>query len=400
MAFAAGGRTLVTVDHGDGMVRSWDVETGKEQRSFRAVPDVDKARANAVKQAVVSPDGRTLAVAYQPNRDDLAHGVVEPPDTIRLWDIARGKEVRQLEGYSSAMAFSPDGRWLVTSGQVWDVATGRPVADLTDVLPVFAFAPRRPLPGGGRVRRPGPGPGGRDLDRTNAVQVRPRAADRPGLHAGRATAVRRPRHDRAGLRRPPATRGRVGNRRNRLERVGRSERRPGVPAQGRLLATPTQAIPLFAEKIKAVGAAESDLLRRLIAELGDAKFAVREAATRALAELGEKARPAVEEAARTSPSPEVVERAKAVLNKLQALTPEQLVGRRAVEVLERIGSDEAKELLRRWAAGVRGAVLTENARGTPRPAGPTGSTAAVNTFHSAGPRRLIPWVDHAASCRR
>jgi hypothetical protein len=35
---------------------------------------------------------------------------------------------------------------------------------------------------------------------------------------------------------------------------------------------------------------------------------------------------------------------------------------RAVEVLEWIASDGAKDLLERWAAGVQGAVLTEEAR--------------------------------------
>ena len=107
--------------------------------------------------------------------------------------------------------------------------------------------------------------------------------------------------------------------------------------------------------------ADADLLKRLIAELGDAKFAVREAASKSLSDLGKKARPALEAAASSS-SPEVAERAKTVLGKLEIITSEQLRQIRVVEVLEQIASDEAKNLLKQWATGVKGAVLTEEAR--------------------------------------
>jgi WD40 repeat protein len=49
LAFTAGGKTLVTVDHGDGMVRLWDVETGKEGGVFE--PLRTRKRTNSTPSA-------------------------------------------------------------------------------------------------------------------------------------------------------------------------------------------------------------------------------------------------------------------------------------------------------------------------------------------------------------
>src|SRR5262249_46722432 len=86
-----------------------------------------------------SPDGKTLASASEDN-------------TIKLWDVATGKETRTLKGHQDmvlALAFSRSGHLLVTGSldntvRVWDPATGVVRAILLghqQAVSALAFAP-------------------------------------------------------------------------------------------------------------------------------------------------------------------------------------------------------------------------------------------------------------------
>jgi WD40 repeat protein len=85
-------------------------------------------------------------MAFSPDGSVLAVCAGDP--SVRLWDAATGKELRQLHGHqfgAYALAFSPDAKTLATGGikqvRVWDVATGRERARLGDFKrPVFALA--------------------------------------------------------------------------------------------------------------------------------------------------------------------------------------------------------------------------------------------------------------------
>ena len=132
LTFTNDGKTLVTVDHRDGMVRIWNVEAGKVERSFRAVPDSVKYQSRHLSRTVLSPDGKTLAVAYQAIP---AGGLsMKPPHPDQLWDVATGKERLQLnDDRSNVIAFSLDSRFFVTAGSiVCETATGDRVAALPD----------------------------------------------------------------------------------------------------------------------------------------------------------------------------------------------------------------------------------------------------------------------------
>jgi RNA polymerase sigma factor (sigma-70 family) len=113
VAFLPGDRVLATV--GREVISFWDVGTGKETRR-----PVDMRWGPAY---ALSADGKTLAVAAVPN-----------DSTIHLWEVATGRHLRQLPGppgWIRALAFAPDGRALVSTGdrqvQVWDTATGKEV---------------------------------------------------------------------------------------------------------------------------------------------------------------------------------------------------------------------------------------------------------------------------------
>jgi RNA polymerase sigma factor (sigma-70 family) len=120
-----------------------------------------------------------------------------------------------------------------------------------------------------------------------------------------------------------------------------------------LARSPKLALPLLKEALALAPAPAVDDKRiaRLIADLDDDSFEVREGASAALAKLGGAAGPALRRALERTPSAEVRRRLEALVAELDktSVTPQHRRALRAVEVLEEIGTPEAEKLLARLA---------------------------------------------------
>lgn len=68
LAFTEDGKKLVTSEGIGGTVRIWDVETGKEERSFNILPDALKKQSYFVWRSQLSPDGKTVVATYKQDR--------------------------------------------------------------------------------------------------------------------------------------------------------------------------------------------------------------------------------------------------------------------------------------------------------------------------------------------
>ncbi len=129
LAFTPDGKTLISVGGHEGTVKLWDVATGKETAKRKLV---DWCPA-----AAVSLDSKTVVTAMCLIESINGENVVTDK-SIKLWDVATGKELISLKGHEycvSSVIFSPDGKTLATGDEektikLWDVATGKELATL------------------------------------------------------------------------------------------------------------------------------------------------------------------------------------------------------------------------------------------------------------------------------
>jgi WD40 repeat protein len=154
LAFTADGKTLAGAGakpgggKTPGLVRLWDVDTGKEKDTWRGT-------MAEVQCLALSPDGQALAVGC---RDK----------TVRLWDVATGRERGVLAGHTGwvhSLAFLPGGKVLASGAfdgtvKLWDTAAGRERATLTTVMEVVLSVAVSPdgqtlAVGGGGWHQPG-----------------------------------------------------------------------------------------------------------------------------------------------------------------------------------------------------------------------------------------------------
>jgi RNA polymerase sigma factor (sigma-70 family) len=320
LAFSADGKRLAAGRGGpDSGVVIWDIE-----RAF-AVWLKKTGSMNGELTLAVSPDGKRIATSAWSGG-------------VHVWDIPTSKKLYTLtdtEHGAYELAFSPDGRFLVSTGienhpgvTVWEMATGQQVRQFTGHVTgacSVAFSPD-----GRRVAS-----GGADSviylwDMTGHAQP----LDRKETELDQ-----------------------------RWRDLASSEAPCAVQAVWDLALSPRQAVPFLQKKLKRPEPIAEERLKKLISDLDSDQFDTRSAASKELGRIGEQAETALRQALANDPSPELRKRLEQLLTKLEpAKSPERLRELRAVQALEYTATPDARQLLERLAANPGGTWLTREAK--------------------------------------
>jgi RNA polymerase sigma factor (sigma-70 family) len=376
-AFSPDGQTVYAGEW-SGQVRAWDARTGKERPAF------DKERRFTF-TLVVSPDGRRLAAADHPqvaggSRREItmwelpqgreAHRLLPPTAAGQAWGLAFSRNGTRLAAVGGdqhrlgaqtggflavwnahtgeqqfartglaadlrAVAFSPDGRMLVTGGndgavRLWETATGQERHHFTGhetTIFDLAVSPDSKLVAAASADAP--------LfvwDVTGSFDRQPSAVP---LSADDVAALWNDLRD--------------------------ADAAVAFRAMRRMMARPVPAVALLRERLRPAAAVREEAVLQLLRGLDAEDFAAREKAAAELEEIADRVESVLREVQKGA-SPEARRRIERALQAAGSAVPQRRRQLRAVEVLERVGTAEARDLLKVLAGGTRPAFLTWEAR--------------------------------------
>jgi WD40 repeat protein len=371
------GRLIATVTQKDeAKIILWDAGTGKGIREFM--------RAGSEVCALgFSPDSRHV---YSGNLE-RSSGQLERRALV--WDVATGKLVREFnvdpagrfpasqENDLDAL-FSFNGKWFICRGAArellaYNMATGRqvrPIAIAANKL-VVAFSPDQ------RTLAVGTKDTTIELFELATGNLRHRFS---GGHEGGISALAFSSDGRRLVSGSEDTTalvwdltGRLADKREPLsppelegcwDDLKSDDAVHAYQAIRRLTVASAQAVALLDKHLQPAPPPDRELQRRLITDLASDVFGTRQAATKALTNLGEMSEPALREALDKAPTAEARLRIQQLLAKVEQVgaSGEPLRQARAVETLERIGTGAARQVLEKLAAGHPVAHLTKDAR--------------------------------------
>ena len=130
--YSPDGNTIATARKRDNTVYLWDVATGKSKGTL------ERVGRGSIKSFVYSPDGHTIATAggWEDN-------------VVQLWNAETGVHKTTLTGHTkqvNSVAYSPDGNTIISGGmdgtvRLWDVATGKQKATLKHISGIASLLP-------------------------------------------------------------------------------------------------------------------------------------------------------------------------------------------------------------------------------------------------------------------
>jgi WD40 repeat protein len=345
MALSPGGRFLALIqkDVEDGELVFWDVNAKTKLFTL-------SAKSGPIGEVAFTPNGKFLGtIAHRVSGPFSDHRpppmgpgmrTILPEDSVNVWDAQTGKNILSIPydaDFYAWIGFSADSRLMAVSGKkiiLWEMATGQKICECGEndkCFVGFDFAPDGRTIVGAKCN--------------SAPRLWSLAPLNWQTHAGSLST--RELH-------------------NYWERLASEETPKAYDAVWSLSSKPVETLTYIEGRWMDLQLQGSKSAEELIAQLDDAVFPQREAATKALKERGPEATKLMREALETSKSPEVRARLLSILSAqvrpdgFLIPKPHILRGLRVVWVLERIGNERAIHLLQRIAhSNLNGRITTD-----------------------------------------